>query len=65
MIVVVLVAALFLVAPGVMMIRDEFHLRTLRRGADVVIPLDRTTLALAVLMLAAGVAVITTTVVER
>lgn len=48
----------FLVAPGMMLIGDEFRLRRMRREVGIVIPLDRTTLALGGFMLAAGVAVI-------
>ncbi len=51
-------ALMCLVAPGVMLVRDEFHLRRVRREAGVVIPLDRWTLVLGGMMLAAGVAVI-------
>jgi hypothetical protein len=48
----------FLVAPGVMLIGDEFRLRRMRRESGVVVPLNRTTLAAGTIMLAAGVAVI-------
>lgn len=51
-------ALAFLVAPGTMIIRDEFRLRRMRREVGTVIPLDRGTLALGAIMLAAGVAVI-------
>lgn len=50
----VVFACVFLVAPGLWIVVDEFRLRRLRREHGTVIPLDRTTLLLGSILLAAG-----------
>lgn len=52
----VVFACAFLIAPGVWIVADEFRLRRLRRAHGTIVPLDRTTLTIGSVMLAAGLA---------
>lgn len=60
----VVFAAVFLVVPGVMMVRDEVVLRRRRREVGVRFPLDRGTLTFAAIMIVAGVTVIVSRVLS-